>query len=253
MQFLNTVYDTPREWLPWYNTLVWTVLVTPVGFLVMACAGFWSALRSWRSEPIGPLLVVHWVFLLVLRALPHTPGHDGVRLFLPAFGVLSLLAGRGARWMVDRWGRWGTPIAASVIEGMVSIAIMMPMPLSYYSPLVGGLPGATALGMEPAYYWDSLTPGALRWLTKHTPPGQTIQFAAMPQSVYYLPRSARYPDAWPPSILANRNGSCFRTVRRVERYRAWLVATGHPQYTVSKLGVPLLWVFPYSELEDLAR
>ena len=212
VQFLNTVYDTPREWLPWYNTLVWTVLVTPVGFLVMACAVLVGA-AILRSEPIGPLLVVHWVFLLVLRALPHTPGHDGVRLFLPAFGVLSLLAGRGARWMVDRWGRWGKfAVAASVIEGMVSIAIMMPVPLSYYSPLVGGLPGATALGMEPTYYWDSLSPGALRWLTQHTPPGRTIQFAAMPQSIYYLrqigalPRRVATVDPGKPQwvVLQNR-------------------------------------------------
>ena len=33
---------------------------------------------------------------------------------------------------------------------------MMPVPLSYFSPIVGGLPGATALGMEPTYYWDGL-------------------------------------------------------------------------------------------------
>ena len=36
VEFLGRVYDTPRESLPWYNTLAWTVLVTPVGFLVWA-------------------------------------------------------------------------------------------------------------------------------------------------------------------------------------------------------------------------
>ena len=51
----------------------------------------------WRSEPIGLLIAGHWTFLMLLRALPHTPGHDGVRLFLPAFGVLALLGGLGAR------------------------------------------------------------------------------------------------------------------------------------------------------------
>ena len=47
---------------------------------------------------------------------------------------------------------------------------MMPVPLSYFSPLVGGLPGATALGMEPTYYWDALSPEARRWLAEHTEP-----------------------------------------------------------------------------------
>jgi len=255
VQFLSTVYNTPREWLPWYNTLLWTVLVTPVGFLVMACAGVWSALRSWRSEPIGPLLVVHWVFVLVLRALPHTPGHDGVRLFLPAFGVLAVLTGPGARLVVDRWGRWAKlAVAASILEGVVSIAVMMPVPLSYYSPLVGGLPGATALGMEPTYYWDALSPGALRWLTQNTPPGRTIQFAAWPHSVLYLrqigalPRRVARVDPGKPQwvVLQNRPGA-FKDIGRA------LVANGHPSYTISKLGVPLVWIFPYDELEGLAR
>ena len=187
VQFLGTVYNTPKESLPWYNTLVWTVFVTPVGFLIMAGIGFWAALRFWRSEPIGPLIAGHWAFLMLLRALPHTPGHDGVRLFLPAFGVLALLGGLGARYLLDRWGRWAkAAIVAALLEGIVSIVVMMPVPLSYFSPLVGGLPGASALGMEPTYYWDALSPEARRWLAEHTEPGETIQFATFPHSWLYL-------------------------------------------------------------------
>ncbi len=170
------VYKTPNESLPWYNTLVWTVLVTPVGFLALGAA---RARRRpcarRRSEPIGLLIAGHWAFLMILRALPHTPGHDGVRLFLPAFGILALLGGLGARWLLDRSARWGTAaIVAALAEGIVSVAVMMPVPLSYFSPIVGGLPGATALGMEPTYYWDALSPEARRWLAEHTPEGRTI-------------------------------------------------------------------------------
>ena len=45
------------------------------------------------------------------------PGHDGVRLFLPAFGVLALLAGLGAssRWSSD---------SRSVSEMACSLAAM---------------------------------------------------------------------------------------------------------------------------------
>ena len=42
MLFLGTVYQTPDESLPWYNTLVWTVLVTPVGFLLLAPWPAWA-------------------------------------------------------------------------------------------------------------------------------------------------------------------------------------------------------------------
>ena len=55
VEFLGNAYNTPQDSLPWYNTLVWTVFVTPVGFLLFAAIGFGRALRMWRSEPIGAL------------------------------------------------------------------------------------------------------------------------------------------------------------------------------------------------------
>src|SRR4029077_11656670 len=120
VQFLGTVYRTPIESLPWYNTLVWTVLVTPAGLLMLGIVGFGSALRRWRTEPIGLLIAGHWAFFMMVRDLPHTPGHDGVRLFLPAFGVLALLGGLGARSLLDRWGGWAkTAIFAAFPDGAV--------------------------------------------------------------------------------------------------------------------------------------
>ena len=70
---------------------------------------------------------------------------------------------------------------------------MMPVPLSYFSPIVGGLPGATALGMEPSYYWAALSPEARRWLVEHTPAGRTIVFANNPRSWLYLRRTGELP------------------------------------------------------------
>jgi Dolichyl-phosphate-mannose-protein mannosyltransferase len=251
VQFLGVVYNTPRQSLPWYNTLLWTLFVTPVGFLVFAGLGFWACLRNWRSEPLGLLIVGHWVFLMLLRALPHTPGHDGVRLFLPAFGVLALLSGRGAMSLWERSARWArVAVVASVLEGLVTVAVMMPVPSSYFSPLVGGLPGATALGMEPTYYWDALDPQARSWLIARTGPGETIVFRGFPTSWLYLRRTGELPrrlaaiDAGRPAwiVIQNRPGAFSN------EYRA-LVAHGRAAFTVAKLGVPLVWIFPVSELE----
>ncbi len=254
IRFLGTVYDTPKQSLPWYNTLVWTLLVTPVGFLMMAGLGLGRALRHWRSESIGVLIAGHWVFLMILRALPHTPGHDGVRLFLPAFGMLALLSGLGARFLLEVWKRWAkVMVTAALLEGAVSIIVMMPVPLSYFSPIVAGLPGATALGMEPTYYWDALSPEARRWLAEHTAPGRTIAFSTFPQSWLYLrrigelPRQLEHIDGvgqaqW--IVMQNRPGSFSRGDRT-------LVGEGRPAYTVTKLGVALVWIFPFSEYERL--
>jgi 4-amino-4-deoxy-L-arabinose transferase-like glycosyltransferase len=259
IEFLGTVYDTPKESLPWYNTIAWTVLVTPVGFLALGMLGLASAVTRRRSEPIGLLIVAHWAFLMILRALPHTPGHDGVRLFLPAFGVLAVLGGLGARSLLDRSPRWGTAaIAAALAEGIVSLAVMMPVPLSYFSPVVGGLPGAAALGMEPTYYWDALSPEARRWLAEHTPTGRTFLFATNPSSWRYLRQTGdlpprlfpidpdpRSPD--PPRwyVLQNRPGAFFDADRA-------LATQGRAEYVVTKLGVPLVWIFPSAEFERLA-
>jgi 4-amino-4-deoxy-L-arabinose transferase-like glycosyltransferase len=179
--FLGTTYQTPNQSLPWYNTLAWTVMVTPVGFLLLGVVGIFRAVWRLRDEPLGLLILGHWVLLMLLRAMPHTPGHDGVRLFLPAFGVLAMLVGLGVRSLYDRWARAArVALAAAVTEGVVSVAVMLPVPLSYFSPLVGGLPGAARLGMEPTYYWDALDEEARRWLRDHTRDGETIRFATYP-------------------------------------------------------------------------
>jgi 4-amino-4-deoxy-L-arabinose transferase-like glycosyltransferase len=254
VEFLGTVYDTPRQSLPWYNTIVWTVLVTPVGFLALAMLGAASAVVRRRTEPVGLLIIGHWAFLMILRALPHTPGHDGVRLFLPAFGMLALLGGLGARALLERSARWGSAaIVTALAEGVVSLAVMMPVPLSYFSPIVGGLPGATALGMEPTYYWDALSPDARRWLAEHTPPGQTFLFATNPTSWLYLSRTGelprrffdpRFPAPFRWYIVQNRPGAFLEMDRA-------LAEQGRADYVVSKLGVPLIWIFPYSEYQRL--
>jgi 4-amino-4-deoxy-L-arabinose transferase-like glycosyltransferase len=251
--FLGRVYMTPRESLPWYNTLVWTLFVVPVGFLTLALIGAGRALARARSEPFGTLALGHWAFLLILRALPHTPGHDGVRQFLPAFGVLALVAGLGAATVRDWLPRACKPlILAALAEGALSVAIMMPVPLAYYSPLVGGLPGAARLGMEPTYYWDALTGDALDWLNAHDK-GKVL-FATFPTSWLYLRATGRLrphilptdPDPWAWYVMQNRPGE-FRPEERL------LAERGRPAYVFRKQGVPLLWIFPSSEPERVAQ
>ncbi len=253
--FLGTVVSTPDGSLPWYNTLVWTVFVTPVGFLALALGGIWRGLRACKSDPTAVLVLGHWAFLMILRALPHTPGHDGVRQFLPAFGMLALLAGLGAGVVVSRFGKLGRAlVAGSLIEGAASIALMMPVPLSYYSPLVGGLPGATRLGMEPTYYWDALTPAARDWLKVHTPPGHKVRFATFPTSWLYLRSIGDLPAGLLPSdpgvwswyVVQNRPGA-FSPIDRA------LVMRAEPAFVESRGGIPLLWVFPYDQVDEVLR
>jgi 4-amino-4-deoxy-L-arabinose transferase-like glycosyltransferase len=278
VEFLGRIYDTPRESLPWYNTLVWTVLVTPVGFLVLGLVGaiggvvegvrrmllgvrrpprkaggdqdFGSETRS--GAPLGPFAVLatlHWAFLLALRALPNTPGHDGVRLFLPAFGVLAVVSGLGAAMVVRRYGRLGlTFLILAIAEGASSVALMMPVPLSYFSPLVGGLRGASAMGMEPTYFWDSLSDEAIDWLNANTHPGRSVAFATFPTSWLYLKQTGRLRvpltqiDGGKPEwiVFQNRPGA-------FEPFERQLLAKARPAKVVEKQGVPLILIYPYPD------
>jgi len=198
-----------------------------------------------------PFLTIVWDEGYGLRALPHTPGHDGFRQFLPAFGILARLAGLGAASIRRRLGGWGKSlIVLAVVEGASSVGPMMPVPLSYYSPLVGGLPGATPMGMEPTYYWNALQPEFLEWLNSHTAPDQKVMFCRYPTSWLYLRETHRLrigilprePGGWAWYVLQNRPGA-FQVMEEV------LIAHGHPAKVFIKWGVPLLWVFPYADVE----
>lgn len=249
VRFLGTIYQTPNESLPWYNTVAWTAMTVPVGFLILALTGAWSTSFRRARDPLALLFLTNWIFVLALRAAPHTPGHDGIRLFLPAFGLLAALSAFGAKVCAESRRRWSRSILwISLVEGAVSVAIMMPVPLSYYSPLVGMLPGATAIGMEPTYYWDALSPEARDWLKANTHDGETIQFATFPHSWLYLRRIGQLPERLTPIdfgrpkwyVIQNRPGA-FRDEERAVIHEAV------PAYTVRKLGVPLIWIFPYEE------
>jgi len=189
----------------------------------------------------------------MLRALPHTPGHDGVRQILPAFGALALVAGFGVSARPGLLAR--CLVVAAILEGAVSIAVMMPVPLSYFSPAVGGLPGATRLGFEPTYYWDTLTPEVLDRINRQTAPGRSIAFLGAPTSYYYLKHSGQLrPPAvpfdrslpWEWYLVQNRPGAMDAMDR------ALIARYGHRRRLLVKFGIPLAWAFKRDDMEVIA-
>lgn len=216
IQFLGRVYDL-RHPLPWYNTLVWTAITVPVGTLALALVGVTDAVRRWREDRMGVLLVGHWAVLVVVRALPVAPPHDGIRLFLPSFAFLAALAGVGVAAVLRRAGAAGAgasqlpapntggapapvalpqrnaarrPLAAAPRPRVAAAAMVLlyvgsaaslvwyaPQWLSYYNLLIGGLRGASAAGMEPTYYWDALDRSTLDWLAQNTAEHEKVLFS----------------------------------------------------------------------------
>ncbi|MGQ9769713.1 MAG: ArnT family glycosyltransferase [Thermogutta sp.] len=106
--FLGKRYNLDYP-LPWYNTLFWTGIAVPIPILMFFAVGLIYWIRSPRRGMLT-LIVLHWLVLVVVRALPGTPPHDGIRLFLPVYPFLGILAGHGFRVgttaLVVQFRRW---------------------------------------------------------------------------------------------------------------------------------------------------
>ncbi|MGE5833810.1 MAG: hypothetical protein ACM4AI_04985 [Acidobacteriota bacterium] len=181
--FLGRRYDVEHS-LPWYNTVVWLAFVSPMPTMVLGIVGLWKLL----SKPTvwSMTLVLHWATLMIVRALPGAPPHDGIRLFLPAFGFWCVIAGVGAQSVVaaiaairSTAARWavGATLVASLLSGAVTVARYYPQTLSHYGLVAGGVRGAAEKGMEPAYWWDALDDEVLHWLNSNTSPGEAVAFS----------------------------------------------------------------------------
>lgn len=252
--FLGTRYEFS---LPWYNTLVWAAVAVPVGTLVLGVVGVAVAIARCRADAFGLLLLLNGLLLMVVRALPPSPGHDGTRQIIISFGFLAILAGYGLEalrsFLANRIGFprgavvAGLIGAAAIVESVASVVRYHPLELSYYSPFVGGLPGATRLGFEPTYFWDSLTPEVLDWINANTTERETVLFRNYTPSFHYLRkferlradlflpgRSAR-PPKW--FVLQNRPGLFTDVDTRI-------VKEASPAYERSLFGVWLIRIYP---------
>jgi hypothetical protein len=104
--FFGDMYDLTYP-LPWYNTLVWSAITVPIGILILFFAGLITIIRDKNKHWSGFWLFLNMLSLLFIRALPGTPVHDGIRMFVPAFPFLAIIAGIGAAtlWKGIFWNR----------------------------------------------------------------------------------------------------------------------------------------------------
>ncbi len=286
--FLGGFYDLQRP-IPWFNTLLWLLITTPLFTGILSLLGLLHFfLDRCRNHHIA-LVILHWAFLMILRAVPGAPPHDGIRLFLPSFIFLSVLSGIGVTSILSRMKtldvtsckrpRVGTltktVLACSFMGSGFSTWFYHPHQLSYYNICIGGLPGAVRLGMEPTYYWDSLTNDVLTWLNDHSNPADTVLFSSEQDSWTYLnrwpqdhrskgaklqPRVARPPDpgkvAW---YVLQLRPSSYRPVDQVllddpVQYPPKYVKTIHEQPLKNMgafcLDVPIIHIYSYSQYHE---
>jgi hypothetical protein len=219
-------------------------------------------------------LLLHWSTLMVVRALPGAPPHDGIRLFLPAFGFWCVLAAIGAHTLFSAINTVKLPaprrvlqsvLAASVLASAIDVVRYYPQTLSHYSLLVGGLRGATDKGMEPAYWWDALDNDVLRWLNERTLRDEAIAFSPV-ANVELLrgwgkadwrrvdPRRETF--KW--YVLQNRPGMFTRIDRTLVRrekpvYVKYAGRRRAQERVPSDMDVPLISVFSFEQYARARR
>jgi hypothetical protein len=262
--FLGEVYDVGNP-LPWYNTLAWLVMVAPVPTLVFGMVGLWHSLI--KPTPWTIALFLNWITMMIVRALPGAPPHDGVRLFLPALGFWCVYAGIGAQVAFDAFGRihaksWKLGLQAALVLAFVTNVVDLvryyPQTLSHYSPIVGGLRGAEELGMEPAYWWDALDADVLRWINERTTPGEAIAFSPIYNTAaLHLPGLLKPKNVEPGVsrfqwyVLQNRPGLFSRVDRTLMRRGepAFVKYAGRAEgSTVPRdMEIPLISIFSFDQ------
>ena len=103
--------------LPWHNAWVLLGITVPVTILLAGAIGIVWGLGQIRRDRLPLYFLVHFLTLPVLRMLPTTPAHDGVRLFLPTFFFLAAFAGWGTVALARGLARWLRRPLTVVVSG----------------------------------------------------------------------------------------------------------------------------------------
>jgi hypothetical protein len=268
MLFFGHRYDMEHS-LPWYNTIAWLAIVTPLPTLMLGLVGLAQCLSIRTRTSLA--LVLNWATLMVVRALPGTPPHDGIRLFLPAFGFWCVLAGIGTQRAWDSvsgstsaWRQRAVraAIVTSLLASAVNLARYYPQTLSHYNVLAGGVRGAAALGMEPTYWWDALDNDVLRWINDHTEPGAAVAFARVPDIALLHDWGRLQPKDVDPEteafkwyVLQNRpgmfdDGDRKLIQRATPAYMKYAGRRSAADPVPADLDVPLILIFSYEQYQQ---
>jgi len=191
--YFGQVFQDDR--LPWhYSLLQWFAAIPPI-VLVFAVIGCLTVPK--RSGTMADFL---WCLIpggiLLLFSLPITR-YDTDRLFLVQWSSVAILAGigfdRARNWRVfARWPGWGMKF----ICGIMTISLMYPClktsPLSYVSPLVGGIRAFETWGMDTNYWGDAADSILMKSFEREAKPGQKIVVVptlAIGQAAFLTPSS----------------------------------------------------------------
>lgn len=195
--FLGKTYNFSG---PWYYAPFLVLVTVPEVTLLLSFAGVARVLRDRLRDAVAGSSLIHFSFFMLVTAAPSAPLFDGVRLFLPAFVLVAILAGIGLDWVASTmraaaaktWSAGGAQAAKAAAAGVLLILAALPLArvypfgLEYYNGLVGGIRGARAAGLETTYWWTVLTEEHLARINTLLPAGARLRFVPMDPDLHEL-------------------------------------------------------------------
>ncbi|HYQ27780.1 MAG TPA: glycosyltransferase family 39 protein [Polyangiaceae bacterium] len=256
MEFLGQTYWKPP--MPRLYAWLMTLATVPSITLLLFAIGLGKSL--WRRPlPSTPLL---WGLCLLMCYAPWwssaTPIFGGTKHWMTAYPFLCLFAGTGFAFAASRIARlspgksWAlaAPPALSlcVLLGPLCMTLhSTPWGLSFYTPLVGGAPGAASLGLNRSFW--GYTTGTLQDEINQRAPQRGYVFVhdmalaswEMLRLDHRLREDLRGRLSIPISTLALFHHEPH--MRRVE-YQTW-VEYGHDAPAAIRTfdGVPIVWLY----------
>jgi 4-amino-4-deoxy-L-arabinose transferase-like glycosyltransferase len=172
---------------PWNFPFVMIWAVIPLGTTLLYFLGILRAFFRRRDRAFCMMLALNALVPLIILIAGHSLMYDDDRLFMPAFPFLAALAGAGFSWLAYLprvfFQRVRHPVFATVLSAAAAVLFLItpilgivtfyPHLLSYYSESVGGLPGATKLGLETTYWSESFRE-AVDYINKNAQPGDSV-------------------------------------------------------------------------------
>jgi hypothetical protein len=270
--YLGQFYLPP----PWHYVFVILWAVVPFTVIGLFLAGIGRAGKGGHDGGLAWLLTISALVSISPFMFGKTLVYDGERLFMSVFPYLAALAGIGFGWLVagirkllERIKRPALTMPATFLTGIallmpqvVTMTGLYPHLLSYYSEGVGGLSGATKVGLETTYWCDPYA-ATIPYLNAHAKPDDAIWVEDKSVFLYYQLIGRLRPDIWftsqYPAIVSGEKGyGLFSTASwYVFQYRQsqygpggaqnylplQILETQKPVYEIDYQGVPLLKIY----------
>ena len=198
--YFNQFYMPP----PWHFPFVITAVILPLSLFILFLVGLGRVLVRKAERPFGWYLILNGFVPMLAIAIGQSMVYDNDRLFIGSMPFMAALAAVGFYAVVQFLQQRMTGRALSLVVGLLVVIVLLPQLwktvslyphlLSYYSEAVGGVAGATKMGLEGTYWCETYNE-VLDYLNENAEAGDVVYIDPYSHNVmYYYQRQGQLRD-----------------------------------------------------------